>query len=535
MHKIGKKIVFISALFSGIVLNSWAESESNSPHINPRYCYETIRISEEPQQKQKKSLKITDLTTTQLAKAIREGKLSSVRCVKAFLKRIEKNNSGFNGLNAFISVDSVGALEEAARADAMIASAPEKNFPPLFGVPIAVKDNINTKGIRTTGGTPSLQNNIPFFDSLTVERIRNAGAIIVGKTNLHELSFGITNINFAFGPVRNPYNPLMIAGGSSGGCAAAVAARLVPASLGDDTAGSTRIPASLCGVVGFRASTGRYPHSIGVLPTSHTLGTAGLIAKTVSDIDLLDKALTLDYERKKLKTCDQKKIRLGIPQTSFYENLDIETKLIVQEALWVLREAGIELIQTANIPNIHLEECLIAFDTISHFEYFNDLQYYLSTNLTTLTNTDVTNEVMSPDVRLITRSIAENPISVIDYLNILENYLPAIKRSYQQYFAQENLDGILFPTTKLSARPISESIFAVEVNHEQTSTFHAYFQNEAIASLLGVPGLSIPIGLTALGMPVGIELNGLPNQDLDLLSIGLTIQKIFGQIPAPEL
>ena len=155
----------------------------------------------------------------------------------------------------------------------------------LHGIPILVKDNINTVDFLTTGGTPALANHQPSADAGVITRLKNAGALIVGKTNMHELAFGITSNNAFTGAVHNPYDRKLITGGSSGGSAAAVSAHIVPVSLGSDTGGSNRIPASLCGVCGFRPTTGRYPGD-GLINLSKTRDTVGIFAHSVSDIAL---------------------------------------------------------------------------------------------------------------------------------------------------------------------------------------------------------------------------------------------------------
>lgn len=184
---------------------------------------------------------------------------------------------------------------------------------PLAGISLILKDNINTADMPTSGGTPALQNNVPPKDAPIVSRLRRAGAIIVGKGNLHELSSGGTSNNATFGAVQNPHDPACVPGGSSGGVAAAVAAGITRAGIGTDTAGSVRAPAALCGVVGFRPTTGRYPGA-GIVPLTASYDTAGPISLTVADAALLDSVLACTPNDVQKVQLDQ--LRFGVPRAT---------------------------------------------------------------------------------------------------------------------------------------------------------------------------------------------------------------------------
>ena len=207
----------------------------------------------------------------------------------------------------FISLSSLG-----------VQSPPELADSPLLGIPFAVKDNIDVLGLPTTGGTELLRSSFPSETATVVSRITGAGAVVVGKTNLHELAFGITSNNGSFGPVRNPHDPERSAGGSSGGSAVAVALGIVPFALGTDTGGSMQIPAAHCGIVGMRPSTGRYPAD-GVLRLSPTRDTIGVMASTVSDVAFIDGIITGEGE---LPATDLGTVRLGIPASGFFPGVD---------------------------------------------------------------------------------------------------------------------------------------------------------------------------------------------------------------------
>ena len=215
------------------------------------------------------------------------GKTTSTEIVSELIARA----GAMAYLNAYITLDAEAALARAQELDEMRKQG--DILGPLHGVPLVVKDNIHVAGLPNTAGTPGLADFRPETDSPAVAALRAAGAIILGKTNLHELAYGITGYNAAYGAVGNPYDPTAIAGGSSSGTACAVSAGLAPAGLGTDTGGSVRIPASLTGVVGFRPSSGRYDSSA-ITPVSHTRDTVGVIARNVDDVILIDAVIALD-------------------------------------------------------------------------------------------------------------------------------------------------------------------------------------------------------------------------------------------------
>ncbi len=226
---------------------------------------------------------LADLSLYQLSKLIRKGEIRSEQLVELYVRRIRAFD-GRKGLNAFISVLEEGALKEAEKLDRL---AKKKRFRgPLHGLPLAIKDNLDTKGIRTTGGSAILTDWRPSRDAHVVVKLKEAGAIILGKTNLHEFAFGVTNNNPHYGPTRNPYDRLCIPGGSSGGSAAATAAALCAGAIGTDTGGSVVIPAALCGVVGLKPTLGRVGRG-GLISLSFTRDVIGPITRAVIDSALI--------------------------------------------------------------------------------------------------------------------------------------------------------------------------------------------------------------------------------------------------------
>ncbi len=260
------------------------------------------------------------LTATQAAADLCAGKYKSEALVSAVLARAKARPE----LNAFITLDETGALKEARAYDA--AHAQHASCKPLGGVPIAIKDNIEVAGLPATAGTPALKGYVPAADAPVVAKLREAGAIIVGKTNMHELAFGISGYNTAFKTgaefgVRNAYDTTKIAGGSSSGNAAAIAARIVPAAIGTDTGGSVRIPCAFNGCMSLRPTVGRYPQT-GIAPISHTRDTAGPMAGTMTDVALLDRIIAGGA---KIEAAGLKGVRLGTVAATM-ANVDDDTK-----------------------------------------------------------------------------------------------------------------------------------------------------------------------------------------------------------------
>lgn len=230
---------------------------------------------------------LSTLSMAELSRRLRARKVSAKELVQAYLHRIAKYD-GRDGINAFITVDREGALREAERLDTLLKEGRSPGS--LHGVPIAVKDNLDTAGLRTTGGSKILEKWVPKEDATVVWRLRQAGCVVLGKTNLHEFAFGITTNNPHYGPTRNPYDRTRIPGGSTGGSGAAVASGFCAAAIGTDTGGSVRIPAALCGAVGLKPTLGRVGGG-GMMYLSTTRDVVGPMTRTVEDAALLLRAM----------------------------------------------------------------------------------------------------------------------------------------------------------------------------------------------------------------------------------------------------
>ena len=474
------------------------------------------------------------LDSVQAVQAIRSGRLPAQTYVRTLLARAE----ALKDLNALISVDAAGAVRAAQRIDAMRDSG--QTLPRLAGLPIVVKDNINTAALPTTGGTPALRGVQPKSNAPSLQRLLDAGAIVVGKSNLHELAFGITSTNLApfAGAVRNPYDRTRIPGGSSGGTAAAVAARIVPAGLGTDTGGSTRVPAALCGIVGLRPSVGnggaqrRYTDIGAVVPISHTRDTVGPMARSVADIALLDAVITGSPV---VTAASLRGLRLGVP-ASFWDGLEAQLAAVVTRARGRLADAGVVFVDV-DLPGLQALNNSVSFQLALH-EPIADIPAYLAaTGVTGITLKDIAAQVASPDVKGAFGAILADAFGK-DYEAALRVHRPKLQALYAEYFATHRLEAMLFPTTVAPAVPIDLAAGSGKIainGGPLVDTFGTFIRNTDPGSNAGIPGLSLPAGLTVGGLPVGLELDGPLGSDARLIAIGLAFEALLGPVPAPRL
>ena len=331
---------------------------------------------------------LTELGAAEAAAAIRAGDVSAQALVEALLDRCARAAP----LNAFISLDP-----DAVRAAARVADQRRRRgerLGALHGVPLVLKDNFDTADFPTTAGTPALAAHRPRRNGAVVQRLLDAGALILGKANMQELAFGPTSNNAAFGPVHNPYDRSRIPGGSSGGTGAAVAARLAPAGLGTDTGGSVRVPASLSGVVGFRPTTLRWPQE-GIVPISHTRDTAAPLARCVADCVLLDGIVA--GGAMSLSAISLKGLRLGVPHGYFWENLDAEVETILADTLAQLAAVGVVLVE-GDMDDVAALDAAAGFP-VALYEFVTDFNRYLAGHATGLDFAGVAAQVKSPAVK----------------------------------------------------------------------------------------------------------------------------------------
>lgn len=459
-------------------------------------------------------------TLTGAAAAMAQGKLSAEELVADLLKR----NASHASVNAFVSLDEEQTLRDARQADTERAAGRTRG--PLHGLPLAFKDNINVAGYVTTGGTPALRNYRPASDAQVVARLLAAGAIAYGKNGMHELAYGGTSANVAYGAPRNPFDHARTSGGSSGGSGAAVGARLVPASIGTDTGGSVRIPAALCGAWGYRPTTGRWP-TAGIVPISTTRDTPGPITLSAADIVLLDSVVT---STPPVAAATLPGIRIGIPHRHFWDVVDPEVAAICMEALRRLVAEGAELVRVDS--QALLEPYAASAMPISIYEGKVALTAFLADQGIPLTFAEVVEQVASPDVReiLLAQLDPASAVSRSVYEAAKTIHLPALISAYADLFKVNRIDALAFPVCRLPA-PLLDGLDTVAIAGKVLPTFPALIHNTDIGSAASLPGISIPAGLTQAGLPVGLGLDFPFGNDAALLGFSLAVDSIF---PAPS-
>ena len=454
---------------------------------------------------------LATLTLKQASDLIRRRTVSAVELTSACMTRIDAYNPG---LNAFVTVAREQALEAARRLDAERMSSGWRG--PLHGIPVALKDNIDTAGIRTTGASALFKDRIPDDDAVVVARVRQAGAIVLGKLNLHEFALGGTSAVTYFGPVRNPWALDHHPGGSSGGNAAAVAADLCVATLGTDTGGSIRIPASYCGIVGFKPAAGRVSNR-GVIPNSWTFDTVGPMCKTVEDAALVLSVIAgydeLDPTSVNVPAADYaramrarvSKLRLGVPRIPFYEGLEPEVAKAVEAALTDLRKivADVREVQLPASPGL---------GAVSNAEIYAYHAPWMTK----------TPELYQEATRRIVLGGANGKAET--YVHGLRR-VELARREIARAFA--SIDVVVTPTTtgvtSLIPRqlrvPPSAAAAPAGAGPAAAGGGAAGFRNTSYFSFFGLPAISVPCGFTASGLPIGLQIGGAPFAESTVLAL----------------
>jgi Asp-tRNA(Asn)/Glu-tRNA(Gln) amidotransferase A subunit family amidase len=435
---------------------------------------------------------------------IHSRRASSVDLVRACLDRVTRHD---RELGAFITLTADSALDEAKRADTDLANGVDRG--PLHGIPVALKDLYDTAGVRTTGGSRIFADRVPERDSAVVEKLRAAGAVFLGKLNLHEWALGVTSQNPHFGPACNPWDTTRIPGGSSGGSAVAVASGFCYASPGSDTGGSIRIPAALCGIVGLKPTHGRVSLR-GVIPLSWTLDHAGPLTRTVADLALALGAIAghdpLDPSSADIPSEDYfsriedgaKGVRVLVPTNHFFDDVDPEVDAAVREAARVLASLGASVTEGA-LPRVDLlaaqRPILLTDAAAYHREHLRERA------------ADIGADVL-------TRLRAGQTFTGTDYAQARRDR-DELRREWLALLREH--DVILSPTTAIAAPP--------RAGQDAVAAAQRLTANTLPFSLTGLPAITVPCGFTPAVLPIGLQLAAGPWREALLLRIARAYER----------
>jgi len=461
----------------------------------------------------------------EVGKLFRNRKLSPVELTRLLLARIEHINPK---LNAYITVTAELALAQASKAEAELF-APRgrkgrRDRGPLHGVPISLKDNIHTAGVRTTAGSKILGEFIPKKDAVVVAQLKDAGVVLLGKTNMHEFAYGVTSNNPHYGPVRNPWDLTRIPGGSSGGSAAAVAAGLCYGSIGTDTGGSIRIPAALCGVVGLKPTWGRISCE-GVVPLSPLLDCTGPLARSVRDLAILTAAIYVrvgreaNFRNPSTLRANPKKFCLGLPRQMFFDALSPVVRTVFDSALRDLSRLGMK---TADISIPLLDETEEAGNLIAWAEatLFHRQQGYFPARAA-----DYGDDVRS-------RLETGTKVSAVDFLQALEIQKQLV-RQFHLALAEADVDAIVVPTTPIDAPLLNQETSRIGAHEYPTRALLLRLNRPA--NLAGTPSLTVPCGFTRDGLPIGLQIMGGVSSENILLRIANAFERARPETRRPPL
>ncbi|SDD79754.1 Asp-tRNA(Asn)/Glu-tRNA(Gln) amidotransferase subunit GatA [Desulfuromonas thiophila] len=472
---------------------------------------------------------LTHLTITEMQQQLDSGALRSVDLTQAFLDRIEQTDAR---INAFITRCPQQALQAAERADAARAAGP---VAPLCGIPLALKDVLVTEGVRTTCASKILGDFVPPYDATVVRRLKAQGAVILGKLNMDEFAMGSSSENSAFGPVRNPWNTDCVPGGSSGGSAACVAARQAPASLGTDTGGSIRQPASHCGVVGLKPTYGRVSR-YGMIAFASSLDQIGPLTRSVRDSALLLGAIAghdpADSTSARVEVPDYLAtlaqgvagLRIGLPREYFIEGLDPQVRAALEAALATYRELGAELVEISLPHTEYAVACYYLVATAeasSNLARFDGVRYGARVDagkglaaLYSATRSQGFGDEVKRRIMLGTYALSSGYYDA--YYLKAQKVRTLIRQDFERAFAE--VDCILTPVAPTPA-------FALGEKAQDPLTMYLSDIFTLSANLAGICGLSLPCGLSAAGLPIGLQLLGRPFGEATLLRCGQAFEQ----------
>jgi aspartyl-tRNA(Asn)/glutamyl-tRNA(Gln) amidotransferase subunit A len=449
------------------------------------------------------------VTIREVADALRARQVSAAELATAAIARIGRLQTT---VNAFITVTAEQAMDQAQQADDELAAGRDRG--PLHGIPVAVKDLFATRGVRTTCGSKVYETFVPDADAAAVEALAAAGAVMLGKLNMHELGYGITSANPHFGPVRNPWNVEHSPGGSSGGSGAAVAAQMVYAAMGSDTGGSIRIPAAFCGTVGLKPTYGRVSR-YGALPLGYSLDHMGALARSVRDAAIVLNAIAGHDRRDPTSSrhsvidyipddgCSIRGLRIGFPENFYWERLDPDVESSVRGAFACAQSLG-AVVKPVRVPDI------AALNAIGRVILLAEAS-----------------AVMEPHLEQ-RRQFGADVLSLFDQGRLLPatDYINAqrLRRKMRREFDKlwSEVDCLITPTTPNTAPRIGEKTIRLGGQDEDVRLGTSRLTRGI--NVLGLPALSIPCGLDSSGLPIGLQIIGPAFDEALILRIGAALE-----------
>ena len=446
-----------------------------------------------------------------LSRALRTREVSPVEMTEALLGRI-----GADETNAFITVTAERAMEDAARAEAEIGAGDYRG--PLHGVPVWIKDLVYTKGVRTTMASAFFEDHVPEDDAAIARRLREAGTVLLGKTNTHEFAYGPTGDRSFFGPTRNPHDPARISGGSSGGSGAAVATGLCYGAIGSDTGGSIRIPAALCGVVGMKPTFGRVGKS-GVFPLAWTLDHVGPMTRTVEDNALLLSALvghdpqdpySADRPAEDFARDLERGLRgsaVGVPTAFYFEHVDREVEARVRESVEAFRSLG-AVVREVEVPNV--------------WETLHAQRLTLAAEAYAVHEERLKSDPDRFDDQGLERLLQGEELRAHRYANAQRRKLRS-RREFEEVLGE--VDVILSPSVPIPATEIGQR--QASINGHEEAVYSALTRLTGPTNMNGLPSLSVPCGTTDSGLPVGLQLIGRPFDEATVYRFGHAHEKTY--------
>jgi aspartyl-tRNA(Asn)/glutamyl-tRNA(Gln) amidotransferase subunit A len=470
-------------------------------------------------------LDISNLTIKHVSNLIASRQISCLELVEVTIERIEKMNPK---LNAFITILDESARREAKHADSLIKQG--KYLGPLHGIPISLKDLIYIKGVRSTSGSKILADFVPDYDSTVTRKLIKAGAIIVGTNNLHEFASGITSINPHYGPSRNPWDIDRMSGGSSGGSAVAVSSGMCLASIGTDTSGSIRVPASLCGIFGLKPTYGRVS-KYGVMPLAPSIDHVGPLARGAWDIAVLLQVIAgydkLDSSSAKMPVPDylkrishsegrkrgtnsdngsSKKFKIGIPKQFFFDMIEPKVMEIFRAFVDRLNECGISTVSNVDVQG-----------TDKIFETWRPIRL---AEATSIHNEWMFSRHQQYGVDVIRMLQKGQEITAVKYINALHKWRQEIKDAFLK--AMFEYDALLVPTTIIPAPFLNQK--EVNIEGRTIDVYSCLSKLTTVFDITGLPALNIPAGLVDSKLPVGVQLVGRPFDESRILKIAYTCE-----------